>query len=151
MFLATFSVVVAAIVENKRVRIAREHGLLDQPNMTVPISVWWLLPQYVISGLSNVFTVVGMQELFYDQIPIEIRSIGSAMQLSAFGVGGLFSGVLIYGLSTLGLCGFIGLANCFTYRKVDDDYAPLGENTSWIERPKKTILFSGIDGKMKVA
>ncbi|KAF9614125.1 hypothetical protein IFM89_015387 [Coptis chinensis] len=95
MLLATTSMVVAALVETKRISVASEHGILDQPNTIVPISVWWLIPQYVISGVSNVFAVVGIQELFYDQIPTEIRSIGSAMQLSAFGVGSLLSGVLI--------------------------------------------------------
>ncbi|KAF5175165.1 NRT1/ PTR FAMILY 5.4 [Thalictrum thalictroides] len=95
MFLATIAMIIAALAETTRIRIAIQHGLQDQPNMTVPMSVWWLLPQYVISGVSNVFTVIGLQEFFYDQMPNEIRSVGSAAQFSVFGVGSLLSGVII--------------------------------------------------------
>ncbi|PIA54969.1 hypothetical protein AQUCO_00800009v1 [Aquilegia coerulea] len=95
MFLATIGMIISALVESTRIGIAIQHGLQDQPNTTVPMSVWWLLPQYVISGVSNVFAVIGLQEFFYDQMPNEIRNVGSAAQFSVFGVGSLLSGVII--------------------------------------------------------
>ncbi|KAL5730047.1 hypothetical protein ACHQM5_002921 [Ranunculus cassubicifolius] len=95
MFFSTISMVIAALVECTRIRIANENGLLDQPNKVVPMSVLWLLPQYVTLGVSNVFAAVGLQELFYDQMPNQIRSIGSAIQLSTYGIGSLLSVVVI--------------------------------------------------------
>jgi peptide/histidine transporter 3/4 len=93
--LSILSMVVAATVETKRLNVARTSQLIDQPNMTVPMSVWWLVPQYLLFGASDVFTMVGLQEFFYDQIPSELKSLGLALYLSIFGVGSFISSFLI--------------------------------------------------------
>ncbi|XP_024012361.1 protein NRT1/ PTR FAMILY 5.14 [Eutrema salsugineum] len=95
MVIATLTMVIAALVETKRLQTAKEHGLIDQPQTTVPMSIWWLIPQYLLLGLADVFAVVGMQEFFYSQVPTELRSIGLALYLSVFGVGSLLSSLLI--------------------------------------------------------
>ncbi|KAE8684393.1 Protein NRT1/ PTR FAMILY 5.10 [Hibiscus syriacus] len=95
MFLSAISMALAALTEMKRIKIAQEHGLVDEPEAMVPMSVWWLVPQYVVTGLSEMLTMVGLQEFFYDQVPNELRSIGLALYLSIFGVGSLLSGILI--------------------------------------------------------
>lgn len=95
IFLSIFAMVAAALVEIKRLKTAREHGLIDKPSTTVPIAVWWLVPQYVIAGLSDVFTIVGLQEFFYDQVPSELRSMGLSLYLSVLGVGSFLSGFLV--------------------------------------------------------
>ncbi|KAF8403621.1 hypothetical protein HHK36_011725 [Tetracentron sinense] len=91
IILSVFAMVAAALVEARRVTIAREHALMDQPHSTVPMTIWWLLPQYVIVGVSEVFGVIGLQELFYDQMPYEMRSMGAAAYLSVFGIGSFIS------------------------------------------------------------
>ncbi|KAI3763110.1 hypothetical protein L1987_53560 [Smallanthus sonchifolius] len=65
--------IVAAIVETKRLKIAHEYGLLDDPNAMIPMKIWWLLPQYLLAGAGDVFTIVGIQEFFYDQTPSDLR------------------------------------------------------------------------------
>ncbi|KAL8125139.1 protein NRT1/ PTR FAMILY 5.10-like [Apium graveolens] len=89
------SVVIAALVEMKRLQTARENGLVDKPDVTIPMDIWWLVPQYVIFGIADVFTMVGLQEFFYDQVPSELKSIGLALYLSIFGVGSFLSSFLI--------------------------------------------------------
>ncbi|KAI3918403.1 hypothetical protein MKX01_041723 [Papaver californicum] len=69
MLVSTLSMVVAAVIEKKRLLVALDYGLIDEPEVTVPMSVWWLAPQYILTGLADVLTNVGLQEFFYDQVP----------------------------------------------------------------------------------
>jgi peptide/histidine transporter 3/4 len=95
LFISIALMVVSALVESKRLKTAKEYGLLDDPGATIPMKIWWLLPQYILVGAADIFTVVGMQEFFYDQVPSELRSIGLALYLSVSGVGNFMSGFLI--------------------------------------------------------
>ncbi|XP_062082583.1 protein NRT1/ PTR FAMILY 5.10-like [Humulus lupulus] len=95
ILLSAISTIVAALVEMKRLKIAKEYDLVDKPSVTVPMSVWRLVPQYLIFGLADVFTLVGLQEFFYEQVPQELRSIGLALYLSVTGIGNFLSGIVI--------------------------------------------------------
>ncbi|CAA7052418.1 unnamed protein product [Microthlaspi erraticum] len=94
MFLSILAIVIAALVETKRLQAARDDA-------TVLMSVWWLVPQYVIYGVSDVFGAIGLQEFFYDQVPSELRSIGMALNLSIFGAGNFLSSFLISAIDNI--------------------------------------------------
>ncbi|KAJ3677984.1 hypothetical protein LUZ60_001787 [Juncus effusus] len=95
LILSLLSIVIAALVEIKRLNTAKEYELVDKPNVPIPMSFWWIVPQYILSGTSDVFTIVGMQEFFYDQVPDGLRSLGLALYLSVLGVGSFLSSFLI--------------------------------------------------------
>ncbi|XP_044461276.1 protein NRT1/ PTR FAMILY 5.4-like [Mangifera indica] len=95
LFLSILNMSVAALVETKRLNIARENGLMDSPKTALPMSLWWLVPQYMICGISDAFSVVGLQELFYDQMPEEMRSMGAAAYISIVGVGNFLNSAII--------------------------------------------------------
>ncbi|XP_021774461.1 protein NRT1/ PTR FAMILY 5.4-like [Chenopodium quinoa] len=93
--LSILTIAIAALVENMRVGVASKHGLINDPKAIVPMSVGWLVPQFVVMGLSDMFAYVGMQELFYDQMPEDMRSMGSALTNGAIGVGAFMSSAII--------------------------------------------------------
>ncbi|XP_057826825.2 protein NRT1/ PTR FAMILY 5.10 isoform X2 [Cryptomeria japonica] len=95
MFFSAISMIVAAGIETKRLKAAKDNGLIDMPYATIPISIFWLLPEYVLFGMADVFVVVGMQEYFYDQMPDTMKSLGIALYLSVLGVGSFLSSILI--------------------------------------------------------
>ncbi|XP_030966403.1 protein NRT1/ PTR FAMILY 5.4-like [Quercus lobata] len=95
LFLSIFIMIVSALVEAKRINVVKEYNLLDYPKSIVPMKVWWLLPQYIITGLVEIFTYVGLQELFYAQMPEAMRSLGAAVYLSVTGIGNFISSAII--------------------------------------------------------
>ena len=77
----------AALVEAKRRRAAAAHGLLDDPDATVPVSVFWLVPQFAIHGVAGAFSSVGHMEFLYDQAPESMRSTAAALFWLAGSIG----------------------------------------------------------------
>lgn len=99
LFLAILSMVVAATVEVKRRNAAHNYGLLDKPNLMIPVSVFWLVPQHCLFGLAEAFVFIGELEFFYDQSPESMRSTGTALFWSTFAIGNYVSTVLVTILS----------------------------------------------------
>lgn len=95
MGLTTMCMAVAALVEMKRLKVVKESGLEDDTSVPLPMSILWLVPQYVLIGFANVFTVVGKQEFFYDQIPDNMRTMGMALYSVTSGAGSYASSLLI--------------------------------------------------------
>ncbi|TVU36368.1 hypothetical protein EJB05_18300, partial [Eragrostis curvula] len=95
MAMSGAAMVAAALVEARRLRVARDAGLVDRPDVMVPMSLWWVIPQYVLIGLAGVLGKIGLEEFFYDEVPDTLRSVGVALSLSALGAGSYVSGLLV--------------------------------------------------------
>lgn len=95
LFIAILAMVTAAIVEVKRRNAAHQHGLLDKPDIMIPVSAFWLVPQHCLFGLAESFVFIGELEFFYDQSPESMRSTGTALFWSTFAFGNYVSTVLV--------------------------------------------------------
>lgn len=82
------SVAVAGIFESYRRHYSIQHGyeasfLTPMPELTA----YWLLIQYCLIGIAEVFCIVGLLEFLYEEAPDAMRSIGSAYAAVAGGLG----------------------------------------------------------------
>lgn len=93
--IAMLSNVVAAVVERRRKSVAAASGLLDAPKATLPMSVFWLVPQYAIHGIANAFMDVGRMEFLYDQAPESMRSSATALYWLTFSIGSYLGTLLV--------------------------------------------------------
>ncbi|KAL7593957.1 hypothetical protein Lser_V15G34032 [Lactuca serriola] len=100
LFVATFSMVSAALTEKKR----RDTFL----NSGQTLSIFWITPQFLIFGLSEMFTAVGLIEFFYKQSLKGMQSFLTAMTYCSYSFGFYLSSVLV------------SLINKITSRSMDD-------------------------------
>ncbi|KAG0518070.1 hypothetical protein BDA96_09G143900 [Sorghum bicolor] len=88
-------VATAALVETKRRHAAADHGLLDNPTAVIPLSVFWLVPQFAVHGVAGAFSSVGHMEFLYDQAPESMRSTAAALFWLAGAFGNYLGTVLV--------------------------------------------------------
>ncbi|KAK6930731.1 Proton-dependent oligopeptide transporter family [Dillenia turbinata] len=89
------SVAWAGVFERYRRNYAIEHGYEASFLSAMPdLSVYWLLIQYCLIGIAEVFCIVGLLEFLYEEAPDAMRSIGSAYAALAGGLGCFLATVL---------------------------------------------------------
>ncbi|KAI5353097.1 PREDICTED: NRT1/ PTR [Prunus dulcis] len=93
--ISILATLVAGFVETKRKNAAFAHGLVNQPHSMIPISVFWLIPQYSLHGMAEAFMSIGHLEFFYDQAPESMRSTATALFWTAISAGNYVSTLLV--------------------------------------------------------
>ncbi|XP_008218643.1 PREDICTED: protein NRT1/ PTR FAMILY 4.3-like [Prunus mume] len=87
LFLATFSMIAAAIMEQKR----RDAAV----NSNKILSIFWITPQFLIFGLSEMFTAVGLIEFFYKQSLKGMQAFLTAVTYCSYSFGFYLSSLLV--------------------------------------------------------
>ncbi|KAF7827556.1 protein NRT1/ PTR FAMILY 8.3-like [Senna tora] len=100
LFISVLCMSTAAVVETKRLQLARELDLVDKA-VAVPLSIAWQIPQYCLFGTAEVFTFIGRLEFFYDQSPDAMRSLCSALSLLTSSLGSYLSSFVLTVVSYL--------------------------------------------------
>ncbi|KAB1226110.1 Protein NRT1/ PTR FAMILY 2.7 [Morella rubra] len=89
------SMAVSALVESKRLKIARAHNLQDLPGSIVPMLALWLIPQLVLVGVGEAFHFPGQVALYYQEFPTSLKSTATAMIALIIGISFYLSTALI--------------------------------------------------------
>jgi peptide/histidine transporter 3/4 len=76
-------------------KVSWETNTAENPNATVPFSVWWLLTPLSIAGLAEMTVTIGMLDLFYQEVPDSIRSLGAGFVFAATGIGAFLGSLLL--------------------------------------------------------
>lgn len=88
------AIAVAYAVEVRRMHVIKLHHIRG-PKEIVPMTIFSLLPQYVLLGVADVFNAIGLLEFFYDQSPEDMQSIGTTFFTSGIGVGNFLNSFLV--------------------------------------------------------
>ncbi|XP_047309625.1 protein NRT1/ PTR FAMILY 5.5-like [Impatiens glandulifera] len=86
MIFSVICCVVAAKVEARRLGIVISHGLIDKPDDKIPMSIFWLLPQFVLLGAVDGILETSLCDFLMDQVGPSMQ--GHILQF-AFGVLGM--------------------------------------------------------------
>ncbi|XP_015876599.3 protein NRT1/ PTR FAMILY 6.3 [Ziziphus jujuba] len=92
---STFAMVAAALTELKRLKVARSHGLTNNPTAKVPLSVFWLVPQFLLVGSGEAFTYIGQLDFFLRECPKGMKTMSTGLFLSTLSLGFFFSSLLV--------------------------------------------------------
>lgn len=90
----TIIMVVASLVERKRLNVAREKQLLGIKDVT-PLSIFILFPQFALAGIADTFVEVAKLEFFYDQAPQSMKSLGTSYYSTGMGIGHFLSSFIL--------------------------------------------------------
>ncbi|KAI3793383.1 hypothetical protein L1987_36002 [Smallanthus sonchifolius] len=98
--LNALGLVASALVEARRLHVARDHhmvGLSTGAPTIVPISALWLMVPLTIMGISQAFLFPGQISLYYQEFPTSLRSTSTAM-ISLLVAVGFYLSTAITGL-----------------------------------------------------
>ncbi|KAI7731803.1 hypothetical protein M8C21_027541 [Ambrosia artemisiifolia] len=95
LVLSILAMVAAALTEIKRLNVARSHGLVDDPSKTVPLTVFWLVPQFLLVGSGEAFTYMGQLDFFLRECPKGMKTMSTGLFLSTLSLGFFFSSLLV--------------------------------------------------------
>ncbi|EYU18566.1 hypothetical protein MIMGU_mgv1a020825mg [Erythranthe guttata] len=95
LVLSIIAMVAAALTEVKRLRVAESHGLTDDPTATIPLSVFWLIPQFLLVGSGEAFTYIGQLDFFLRECPKGMKTMSTGLFLSTLSLGFFFSSILV--------------------------------------------------------
>ncbi|KAA8548859.1 hypothetical protein F0562_000543 [Nyssa sinensis] len=94
MVLHIIIMTVASLVERHRLSVAKDHGVVENGKQ-VPLTIFILLPQFVLMGTADAFLEVAKIEFFYDQAPESMKSLGTSYAMTTLGVGNFLSSFLL--------------------------------------------------------
>ncbi|XP_055821318.1 protein NRT1/ PTR FAMILY 6.3-like [Solanum dulcamara] len=95
LVLSIIAMIAAALTEVKRLNVARLHGLTNNGNAILPLSVFWLVPQFLLVGAGEAFTYIGQLDFFLRECPKGMKTMSTGLFLSTLSLGFFFSSILV--------------------------------------------------------
>ncbi|KAI8002144.1 Protein NRT1/ PTR FAMILY 5.2 [Camellia lanceoleosa] len=89
-----FIMLIASLTERHRLSVAKKHNVVENGGQ-VPLSIFVLLPQFVLMGSADAFLEVAKIEFFYDQAPEGMKSLGTSYAMTSLGIGNFISTFLL--------------------------------------------------------
>lgn len=87
--------IIASLTERYRLNVAKQHGLDKSNGGLVPLTIFILLPQFVLMGVADACSEVAKIEFFYDQAPESMKSLGTSYSMTSVGIGNVLSSFIL--------------------------------------------------------
>ncbi|XP_039054910.1 protein NRT1/ PTR FAMILY 6.2-like [Hibiscus syriacus] len=96
LVLSTFGMAAAALAEKKRLEVAKTAGATAKtPTTTLPISVFFLIPQFFLVGAGEAFIYTGQLDFFITQSPKGMKTMSTGLFLTTLSLGFFVSSFLV--------------------------------------------------------
>eukprot|EP00252_Welwitschia_mirabilis_P018946 TRINITY_DN4258_c0_g1_i1.p1 TRINITY_DN4258_c0_g1~~TRINITY_DN4258_c0_g1_i1.p1 ORF type:complete len:563 (+),score=58.40 TRINITY_DN4258_c0_g1_i1:292-1980(+) len=95
LLLSFLAMLAAAATEIKRLKVAKLNGLEKRPFSTVPLSVFYLIPQFLLVGAGEAFIYTGQLDFFIRESPAGMKALSTGLFLSTLALGFFFSSCLV--------------------------------------------------------
>ncbi|KAH9611137.1 hypothetical protein KSS87_011624 [Heliosperma pusillum] len=92
LVLSIFGMAVAALAERKRLSVAKTVG---QNTQNLPISVYYLIPQFFLVGAGEAFIYTGQLDFFITQSPKSMKTMSTGLFLTTLSLGFFLSSFLV--------------------------------------------------------
>ncbi|KAM7461398.1 hypothetical protein LguiA_029519 [Lonicera macranthoides] len=96
MIFSVLCCITAAKVEIRRIGVIRSHGLLDKPKEDIPMSLFWLLPQYLLLAALDGFSQASITGFFENQAPPSMKKYLLYFTNGVLGLGTMGSVLSVY-------------------------------------------------------
>ncbi|KAK8476453.1 hypothetical protein V6N13_081308 [Hibiscus sabdariffa] len=96
LVLSTFGMAAAALAEKKRLAVARAAGqTTTTTSTTLPMSVFFLIPQFFLVGAGEAFIYTGQLDFFITQSPKGMKTMSTGLFLTTLSLGFFVSSFLV--------------------------------------------------------
>ncbi|KAH7387809.1 hypothetical protein KP509_16G042000 [Ceratopteris richardii] len=92
--ISTLATAISAVIELKRKQAAASAGAVDMRTV-IPMSMYYLLPQYCLHGVAEAFMSIGHLEFLYGQAPESMRSTATAFFWICISAGSYLSSAIV--------------------------------------------------------
>lgn len=96
MILSVLCCITAAKVETRRIHRIRDHGLLDKPDEKIPMSIFALLPQFMLLAAVDGIANSSITGFFRHQTPEPMHKYLIYFTKGVFGLGSMASVLTVY-------------------------------------------------------
>ncbi|CAM8950451.1 unnamed protein product [Rhodiola kirilowii] len=95
LVLSILAMAVAALVERKRISVAKNTVSINSHHDPLPITVFWIAFQFLFLGSADLFTLAGLMEFFFSEAPDNMRSLATSLSYASLAIGYYLSSVIV--------------------------------------------------------
>ncbi|XP_024969798.1 protein NRT1/ PTR FAMILY 2.8 [Cynara cardunculus var. scolymus] len=90
IIMSIFCMVTAGIIERKR-----RNSAINNHSYVAPMHIWWIIPQFVLSGLIEAFDNVAMMEFFTTRMPESMRTMAGAIFFVTLSISSYLNSLIV--------------------------------------------------------